>query len=109
MIRRVLVDVELLTHQCSPLQIFAALNPYDLLRLGRATKALRSVVMSRSARSVWMRSFKNIDGLPSCPDGMTEPAWAHLAFEPVCDVCCAYIVRLVSGTDSSLRSVVPQV
>jgi hypothetical protein len=108
MICRVLVDVELPAHQSS-LKIFCALNPYDLLRLGRTTKALRSVVMSRSARSVWMRSFRNIDGLPSCPDDMTEPAWAHLAFEPVCDVCCAYVVLLGSDTDSSLRSVVPRV
>jgi hypothetical protein len=108
MICRVLVDVELPAHQSS-LKIFCALNPYDLLRLGRTTKALRSVVMSRSARSVWMRSFRNIDGLPSCPDDMTEPAWAHLTFEPVCDVCCAYVVLLGSDTDSSLRSVVPRV
>jgi len=48
-------------------QIFGHLRPYDILRLSRTTKALRGILMQRSATSVWKDARSNIEGLPDCP------------------------------------------
>jgi hypothetical protein len=38
-----------------------------------------------SGRLIWCRSIAQLD-FPKCPAYMTEPAYAHVAFEPVCRV-----------------------
>jgi hypothetical protein len=48
-------------------QIFGHLRPYDILRLARTTKALRAILMQRSAISVWKEARANVEGLPDCP------------------------------------------
>ena len=48
-------------------QIFGHLRPYDILRLARTTKALRGILMRRSAISVWKDARSNVEGLPDCP------------------------------------------
>ena len=67
-------------------QIFGHLRPYDLLRLARTTKALRNILLRRSAKSVWKDALANIEGLPVCPDDLNEPQFASLAFDPFCHV-----------------------
>ena len=42
--------------------------------------------MSRSARSVWMKSFESVDGLPACPPDLSEPDYARLVFDNLCQV-----------------------
>lgn len=67
-------------------EIFGHLRPYDLLRLARTTKALRDILMCRSAVSVWKDSRAKIIGMPECPDDLSEPQYASLAFDPFCHV-----------------------
>jgi hypothetical protein len=67
-------------------QIFGHLNPADILHLARTTKELRVILMDRSAQWIWQRTRTNVKDLPDCPDDMTEPQYAHLAFDPQCHV-----------------------
>ncbi|PIL34392.1 hypothetical protein GSI_03167 [Ganoderma sinense ZZ0214-1] len=61
-----------------PLDVFfevaAHLHPIDMLNLGRTSKSLRSLVLAKSSRSAWIASLSTVDGLPSCPANMSEPA-----------------------------------
>lgn len=61
-------------------------NPYDVLKLARTTKDFRSLLLNRSSSSIWKAAFSNFPGLPDCPPGMSEPAWANLVFSPRCSV-----------------------
>lgn len=62
------------------------MNPLSLLELSRTSKRFRKTVMSRSSRFIWKRVLAQIHGLPKCPDDLTEPQYAYLAFDPYCDV-----------------------
>lgn len=42
--------------------------------------------MNRTAQWIWQRARTNVKGLPDCPDDITEPQYAHLAFDPQCHV-----------------------
>jgi hypothetical protein len=56
--------------------------------------------MSRhSGRLVWSHSIAQL-GFPECPAYMTEPAYARLAFEPVCHVSVFYPIywRAILGS-----------
>jgi hypothetical protein len=68
------------------LQIFGFLHASDLLKVARTTKTLRKLLMSRSARAIWIQALRAEPELPECPEGMTEPAWVKLVFESVCHV-----------------------
>jgi hypothetical protein len=72
-------------------QIFGHLNPLDILNLARTTKALRDILMRRSAISVWKEARSNVEGLPPCPADMTEAQYANLAFSPHCHVRPTYL------------------
>ncbi|KAF7970227.1 hypothetical protein HWV62_24764 [Athelia sp. TMB] len=52
-------------------EIFGHLHPYDLLRVARTTKALRAILLRRSASD------------------LTEPQYASLAFDSFCHFCAA--------------------
>jgi hypothetical protein len=66
------------------LQIFSLLYPLDVIRLARTTKALRGILMSRSAITVWKTAFTREPDLPDMPNDMNEPQWANLAFSNHC-------------------------
>ncbi|KAF8960826.1 hypothetical protein BDZ97DRAFT_1832033 [Flammula alnicola] len=68
-------------------EIFGLLNPSDLLHLARAAKALRGVLMTRSAIFVWKLARSNIEGPPPCPDDLNEPQYANLLFADNCHFC----------------------
>ena len=53
--------------------------------LARNTKALRSILMSRSSISTWKSTIQNV-GLPVCPSDLNEPQYAELAFGKTCNV-----------------------
>ena len=42
--------------------------------------------MTKNARHIWVVSFRKIEGLPECPDFMSEPQYAAFLFELVCSV-----------------------
>lgn len=52
--------------------------------------------MDQSATSVWRTARSHVDGLPKCPEDMSEPAYAHLVFDVFCNVCTHTLLRLNS-------------
>ncbi|KAG6913438.1 hypothetical protein DXG01_006821 [Tephrocybe rancida] len=67
-------------------EIFGQLDPMDILNLTRTSKALRNMLMQRSATYVWKNARSHIPGLPDCPNDMSEPEYANLVFYPYCHV-----------------------
>ncbi|KAH8113511.1 hypothetical protein DFH11DRAFT_1544751 [Phellopilus nigrolimitatus] len=73
-----------------PVDVFCEIASYvttlDLLQLARSTRALRSLLMSKSSRTIWLASEAAM-GLPPCPSDMCEPQYASLQFEKFCNAC----------------------
>ncbi|KAJ3482423.1 hypothetical protein NLJ89_g12140 [Agrocybe chaxingu] len=76
-------------------EIFGCLRPLDLLHLTRTTKSIRALLLHRSATSVWKRAFSGDSSLPLCPDDVSLPSWASLAFDKFCQNCLAPQIRNV--------------
>ncbi|KAF5352806.1 hypothetical protein D9756_006081 [Leucocoprinus leucothites] len=76
-------------------ETFGYLEPYDLLKLSRTTKDFREMLMSRSARQLWIKSLASVPLLPPCPQDMSEPAYTNLVFSPYCNLCQARTSRAV--------------
>ncbi|KAF8810069.1 hypothetical protein BYT27DRAFT_7040772, partial [Phlegmacium glaucopus] len=70
-------------------EILGQLHPSDLLRLARTSKDLRHTLMSRTSRTVWRHARSDLEGLPECPDDLSEPQYASLLFEHTCYICGA--------------------
>ncbi|KAF8177604.1 hypothetical protein BJ912DRAFT_1146553 [Pholiota molesta] len=69
-------------------EIFSRLNPIDLVNLTRTSKDLRAIFTSRSSISVWKAARANIiPTMPDCPDDLSEPQYADLAFGKGCHYC----------------------
>ncbi|EIW60824.1 uncharacterized protein TRAVEDRAFT_71098 [Trametes versicolor FP-101664 SS1] len=75
-----------------PLDVFfeiaSHLHPLDVLQLSRVSNELRSMLLSRHSRHIWIAARKNIE--PPFPDiemAISEPKLAHLLFEQVCSAC----------------------
>ncbi|CAE6521652.1 unnamed protein product [Rhizoctonia solani] len=62
-------------------------TPGDLVYLCRTSKPLRNMFFRRPAASIWRLAQSNVPGLPPCPIGMPEPAYAALLFTPFCSLC----------------------
>ena len=73
------------------LQIFGHLKPLDLLHLARTTKDLRAILMKRSSISIWKRARSQLNGLPDCPDDLSEPQYAELLFGKACNVSFRFL------------------
>jgi hypothetical protein len=67
-------------------QIFGHLLPLDILNLSRTTEEFRRVLLHKSSVSVWKAARANVPGLPECPQFMSEPSYANLAFDQHCHV-----------------------
>ncbi|KAF8996632.1 hypothetical protein BDQ17DRAFT_1249599 [Cyathus striatus] len=65
-------------------EIFQLLHPLDLLHLSRTMKALRGIILDRTSASVWKQARHNMNGLPECPEDISEPCYASLLFENRC-------------------------
>jgi hypothetical protein len=63
------------------------LEPLDLIRVSRVSKYLRSVLLSRSSRVVWLKSLASVEDLPPRPDDLSDVQYAVLMFDPTCSVC----------------------
>ncbi|KAJ6513367.1 hypothetical protein C8R45DRAFT_1068349 [Mycena sanguinolenta] len=70
-------------------EIFSYLNPMDLLNLARATKEIRTILMSPSSAFMWKKSRSHIEGLPDLPRDLSEPQYANLCFSTHCHECLA--------------------
>ncbi|KAF8215809.1 hypothetical protein K438DRAFT_1560328, partial [Mycena galopus ATCC 62051] len=75
--------------------IFGHLPPLDILHLARTTKGFRSILMHRSAVSIWKASLGQVCGLPEKPDDMSHPAWVNLAYSAHCHNCVEHKVLKV--------------
>lgn len=73
-------------HAPPPLKIVSWLKPLDLLNLARASKYLRSLLMSKDNASLWKAARKNVPGLPDCPAILAEPRYAAVLFDQYCFV-----------------------
>ncbi|KAJ3897657.1 hypothetical protein F5879DRAFT_774727, partial [Lentinula edodes] len=68
--------------------ILCHLDPGDLLRLSRASKGLRNILLSKTSESIWRVARENfIPGLPPLPTDLNEPQYARLFFDMSCYVC----------------------
>jgi hypothetical protein len=68
-------------------EIFSLLLPIDVLNLSRASKALRGVLLEKSAVSIWKQSFLNVESAPPPrPDDLTEPQYVNLLWGKHCFV-----------------------
>ncbi|KAK1219536.1 hypothetical protein PQX77_017724 [Marasmius sp. AFHP31] len=69
------------------LEVFRNLDPLDILRLSRTSKDLRRILLSSSSsRSVWQDALRNAS-CPPTPDDMSEPRFAALLFDSICNFC----------------------
>jgi hypothetical protein len=48
--------------------------------------------MSRSSRPTWLAALATVPKYPFIPEGMTEPAWVHLAIEHACHVSLFFMI-----------------
>ncbi|KAG8894069.1 hypothetical protein FRC00_009602, partial [Tulasnella sp. 408] len=65
--------------------IFEHLHPLDLLHIARASKLLRSHLMSKRSITVWKTAREAvIPPVPDCPKDQSEPQWAMLLFTHDC-------------------------
>ena len=62
------------------------LRPLDLLNLARTSKDLRAFFMSKSTIQFWKAARKNVEGLPECPEDLSEPDYANFIFTAYCHV-----------------------
>ncbi|KAI1790227.1 hypothetical protein LXA43DRAFT_515466 [Ganoderma leucocontextum] len=70
------------------LQMFGLLHPKDLLNLAKTSTAFRSFFLNRAnSISIWKASLRQVEGLPDKPEFLSEPAFAHLLFNPFCQNC----------------------
>ncbi|KAH9907124.1 uncharacterized protein B0H18DRAFT_898352, partial [Fomitopsis serialis] len=67
-------------------QIMRRLHPRDLLSLSWASKSFHDFMTKKSSAYIWKESLKNVQGVPPCPEQLTEPAWAALLYSPYCTV-----------------------
>ncbi|PPR02535.1 hypothetical protein CVT24_001961 [Panaeolus cyanescens] len=69
------------------LEIFGHLLPADLLNLGRVSQEFRQLVMSPEFKSIWIQCRTRLANSPECPEDITEPMFAELAFGKGCMMC----------------------
>ena len=78
-------------------QILETLHPIDLYHITLTTRALRKLLLSRSASAIWENSFKAYSEIPFYPKDVSAPRWASLLFGPAtCDVSLVSLIRMNS-------------
>ncbi|CAA7263589.1 unnamed protein product [Cyclocybe aegerita] len=68
------------------LEICSYIDPMDLLNLTRVSKLFREFFMSRATLSIWRKVLEQ-EGLPKCPEDMSDPQYASLMFDEFCMAC----------------------
>ncbi|VDC07699.1 unnamed protein product [Peniophora sp. CBMAI 1063] len=72
-------------------EIFSRLDPGDLIRVARTTKAFRRLLITNNQFShLWRDSWARVEGYPACPDAFPLMSWIHLLFGgSYCQICAA--------------------
>ena len=78
------------------------MHPRDLLQFARTSHTYRSIIFSRTFRSVWRTILRTIPDLPKCPDDMSEPQYVALIFDTYCFASIRHSMRPPYCTDSIL-------
>ncbi|KAI1785312.1 hypothetical protein LXA43DRAFT_837346, partial [Ganoderma leucocontextum] len=65
-------------------QICDLLLPADILGLYRSCKTIRAFLQQGPSKILWKTARANVEGLPACPDWLTEPQFASLCFDEFC-------------------------
>ncbi|KAG6835034.1 hypothetical protein H0H93_005457 [Arthromyces matolae] len=65
---------------------FMYLTSVEVLHLSRTCKALRRILMTKSAECVWKQARYNLDDFPDRLDDLNEPQLAAFVFSALCDV-----------------------
>ncbi|KAF9525162.1 hypothetical protein CPB83DRAFT_897297 [Crepidotus variabilis] len=69
-------------------KIFSRVDALDLLSLVQTNKAMREVLLNKSPKFIWKHSYQNTEPpLPSCPDHISEPAFAEFMLGKGCHLC----------------------
>ncbi|KAG6886638.1 hypothetical protein C0992_003030 [Termitomyces sp. T32_za158] len=66
-------------------EIFMYLTPVEVLSLSRMCKALRRILMTKTAEYVWKQARLNLEDFPDCPDDLNEPQFANFIFSSLCN------------------------
>ncbi|KAJ7470906.1 hypothetical protein FB451DRAFT_1176108 [Mycena latifolia] len=74
-------------------EVYSSLTPLDLLQLARTSRPMRQDLFDLSSRRLWKMALSRVNGLPPCPPGISEPAYANLAFSLHCHECVAPCTR----------------
>ncbi len=86
-------------------QILETLHPIDLYHITLTTRALRELILSRSASVIWEKSFKAYSEIPFYPPDVSAPRWASLLFGPAtCDVSLVSLIRMNSEAQPIVRT-----
>ncbi|EPS95876.1 hypothetical protein FOMPIDRAFT_1053778 [Fomitopsis schrenkii] len=67
-------------------EITRYLHPRDILHLSWVSKDFHTFFMRKSSAYIWKRSLGHVQGLPSRPDKLIEPAWITFMFTTWCTV-----------------------
>lgn len=67
-------------------------SPEVLLPMARASKALRSLLISKSSKLIWVAAERAI-GIPPCPPDLSCPQYASLIFDKFCMVSNNFLYR----------------
>ncbi|EPS95882.1 hypothetical protein FOMPIDRAFT_1053784 [Fomitopsis schrenkii] len=86
-------------------EITRYLQPRDILHLSWTSKDFHAFFMRKSSAYIWKRSLGDVQGLPSRPDKLIEPAWITFMFT-TWDVVQPTRVPMPTGT--SMRGSVPR-
>ncbi|KAI0088493.1 hypothetical protein BDY19DRAFT_947876 [Irpex rosettiformis] len=77
------------------MEICVHLGLREMLWLSRLSKAFNKFFTSRTTQYIWKAAALNVPGLPPCPEGLTEIAYASLLFDTHCHNCysknCYYV------------------
>ncbi|KAG6834542.1 hypothetical protein H0H93_009058, partial [Arthromyces matolae] len=65
---------------------FMYVTPIEILHLSRTSKALRQILMTRNAVSIWKQARANLVNFPDRPADLNEAQYAALVFDTLCDV-----------------------
>ncbi|KAH8115067.1 hypothetical protein DFH11DRAFT_1591242 [Phellopilus nigrolimitatus] len=80
-----------------PIDVFCEiaryLGPDDLLRMSRASKKLRNLLMTKYSKLIWRAAEKAV-GLPECPLDLSSPQYASFIFDLFCSHLTPLRVRL---------------
>ena len=68
-------------------------QPNDLLTLCRTCKIFRRHLLDDKKKFIWQRAQENFEGLPPCPEDISEPAYASLVFDSLCHVSTSFNSR----------------